>query len=47
MFLAHGRVLDKKERWEIEMRMICWIRAEMRNQRYNMPDWDSMTLYWG
>ena len=45
MFYDDGRVVDKKDRWGMKMRMIWRIRANMRNQGYDLPDWVGKTWY--
>jgi len=45
VFCDDGRVVDKKERWWMKMGMIWRIRAEMRNQGYDLPDWVWKTSY--
>ena len=49
MFLGDGRVEHKKERdqrrWGMKMRTIWRIRAAMRDQEYDLPDWDQKTPY--
>jgi len=38
--------VDEKEKDGMKMRMLWWIRSDMRNQRYDLPDWVGKTLYW-
>jgi hypothetical protein len=38
VFCDNGRVADEDERWGIKIGMIWRIRADIRNQWYNMPD---------
>jgi len=38
--------VDKKERWRMKMGAIWRIRADMRNQGYDGPDWVGKTLFW-
>jgi len=39
VFCDGDRVMDKREKWWIEMGMEWRIQMEMRNQGYNIPDW--------
>jgi len=37
--------VDKTERWRMKMGAIWRIRADMRNQGYDLPDWVRKTSY--
>jgi len=39
VFCNDGRVEDEKERRGMKMGIIWRIRADMRNQGYDLPDW--------
>jgi len=45
VFCDDGRVEDKKEGEGLKMVTIWRIRADMRNQGYNMPGWVGKTSY--